>query len=126
MANHAIPVVTWVASPYAGGFLSLAQSKTVAYNLTIAWEGQVLCGIVAGTSISASQEFKFYRSTDGGNSYESEPCAAFSLGPTPSSAETKTISLSTGLYIAEVVASANSLTVFFPTYMVITAVNGNV
>lgn len=120
-------LMTWVTAPYAGGFLSRGQTKTVALNITQGWEAQVMAGVVFGTSVSNAQDVSVYRSTDGGANYESVPLYAFSISQNPAATDRVSFNLSTGQYILGIEAdlSTNSLTVFFPTYAVITSIESS-
>jgi len=117
MAN---PVLAWVATLYAGGFLSHGQSVTVTVNITNGLEVQIPFGTRYGSNISVGTAFFVYPSSDGGANFDTEAMVAGGINAVASVNKQISVRLPTGQYAVQLTASSPSVTVFVLTQQVIT------
>ncbi len=79
------------------------------------------------TTLSAGWEAYAYRSTDGGNTYETVASLGFSIARNPNVSDRKVLRLDTGYWLLRVIAAGGSVTATFSfqvgTFEEITAIN---
>ena len=116
-------IKTWVATKYAGGFLSQGQSVTLTYHFTQEFEAQVPCGSAYGSNYSLDTGVFVYPSSDGGANFATAPLLSFVVPGAASGNRQAAVRVTTGQYAVELRSSSPSTTVYALTQEVITAIS---
>lgn len=115
----------FVATVLAETGLAGSSSLTATVNITAEWERYVPFRAVQAANVSAGPEIRVYRSTDGGNNFDSEPAPQFVLTRGGNSDNRLAVRLDTGQYAIELVSGGpNTATLALLTQYSVTSVVG--
>lgn len=115
------PVLTYVATINAGTNVTQSSTITATVNLTAGFE-MLIPFEVQFSNVSADPIISFYRTTDGGVTFETSPMFAIAIPRVTTGRGRTDISLKTGMYAVTLLNSGpNTATFFIGTQQIITA-----
>lgn len=107
------PQLAYRSAPISGTAMGQSSNLTIATSVG-GWEARIpFVGVQPNTgNISAGWELYAYRSTDGGNTFETIASAGMSIARNPNTSDRKTLRLDTGYWLLRVISGGNVAATF--------------
>ncbi|HSZ58557.1 MAG TPA: hypothetical protein VK797_23015 [Tepidisphaeraceae bacterium] len=109
MSTVATPVETWTATIQAGIGIGQSSSFTFTVNITQAWQIKIPIIVQFPTNVSAGPQVFAYRSTDGGNTFDTQPLQPLGLPRQSGGLQQVSLRLETGQYAVQVLSGGGSV-----------------
>jgi len=106
-----IPVVAYIASIMPGTAVAQSSSLTATIDLCTAYEALVPFGCVF-SNVSADPIISFYRSSDQGGTFETQPMFSVSIARIPTGRGQVNVGLGRGLYAVQLMNSGPNTATF--------------